>query len=375
MPYEEALQKKLEELKQEYAKTKYNKATDKHLGLLRARMAKIRRELELIKVRKSKKGIGFGVRKSGDATVVLVGFPTAGKSSLLERLTNAKAKITGHAFTTLEVIPGVLYYNGAHIQILDIPGLIEGAHIGKGEGIKVASVIRIADLLVFVIDINAQNQLEVLLEELDQLGIKVNKQRPAISLEKTDKGGIEINSQISSETKREITELLNGMGIYNAKVSVPQGTDIDEIEDALFESTTYVKGIVALNKIDIAENGFEEEAKKIEEKHKMKVVPISAKEGTNIEVLKQAIFEEVGLIRVYLQPKTGAEKVNAGEPMVVKRGSTVLEVAKKLNSKTAQALRFAYVTGKSVKFARQKVGREHVLEDEDVVTLVYDRHL
>jgi Predicted GTPase len=228
---------------------------------------------------------------------------------------------------------------------------------------------------VFVIDINAQNQLEVLLEELDQLGIKVNKQRRAISLEKTDKGGIEINSQISSETKREITELLNGIGIYNAKVSVPQGTDIDEIEDALFESNTYVKGIVALNKIDIAENGFEEEAKKIEEKHKMKVVPISAKEGTNIEALKQAIFEEVGLIRVYLQPKTGAEKVNAGEPMVVKRGSTVLEVAKKLNSKTAQALRFAYVTGKSVKFARQKVGREHVLEDEDVVTLVYDRHL
>ena len=116
-----ALQKELEELQKEYAKTKDNKATNKYVGLLRAKMARVRRALA---ERKSKKGTGFGVKKSGDATVVLVGFPNAGKSSLINRITDANSKVAGYAFTTLGTIPGMLEYNGASIQVLDVPGLI-----------------------------------------------------------------------------------------------------------------------------------------------------------------------------------------------------------------------------------------------------------
>ena len=76
MADKQAMQERLEELKDEYAKTKDNKATNKYVGLLRAKMAKLRKALA---ERKSKKGTGFSIKKSGDATVVLVGFPNAGK--------------------------------------------------------------------------------------------------------------------------------------------------------------------------------------------------------------------------------------------------------------------------------------------------------
>lgn len=90
-------------------------------------------------------GVGFDVSKSGDARVALVGFPSVGKSTFLSKITKTKSEAAAYSFTTLTAIPGVLEYGGAEIQILDLPGIIEGASEGKGRGRQVISAAKVCD--------------------------------------------------------------------------------------------------------------------------------------------------------------------------------------------------------------------------------------
>ena len=103
------------------------------MGLLKAKLAKLRTQL-LEPDSSGAKGEGFDVKKSGDARVVLIGFPSVGKSTLLSTITDTKSVAAGYEFTTLTCIPGVIHYNGTNIQLLDLPGIIEGAARGEGRG-------------------------------------------------------------------------------------------------------------------------------------------------------------------------------------------------------------------------------------------------
>ncbi len=368
MPADEGLKNKLTELEEQYSKTKYNKATNKYLGILRAKMARIRKEMA---TKKGFGGTGFAVKKTGDATVVLVGFPNAGKSSLLKVLTNVESKVAGYAFTTVEVIPGMMEYNGAKIQILDLPGLISGAHEGRGEGTKIASVIRTSDQLLFLVDVNKVDQLYELIAELNMLGIRPNRSVPAIRIERKLSGGIAIAANRHRiPEKNLIVGILNEFSIYNGDIYFYEDSTADDVVDILSGNVAYIGGIVALNKIDtIDEKALQRIKSDIETKTRMKVVPISAMRDTNIEMLKESLFARLGLIRIYLKPRDGDPDFS--KPMIVRRSSNVMDVAKAIHSKTAKDLRYAYVEGRSVKFKNQKVGPEHVLMDEDVVTLIY----
>ena len=158
-------EEEIREIEEEISRTKYNKATQKHIGVLKAKLARLR-EGDEVEARKSKAGAGYSVKKSGDATVLLVGFPSVGKSTLLNCLTNADSRVGHYDFTTLDVVPGVLEYNGARIQVFDVPGMVEGASRGKGRGKEILSVIRSADLVVIIVEAGKPGQIESLRKEL-----------------------------------------------------------------------------------------------------------------------------------------------------------------------------------------------------------------
>lgn len=171
---------KIKEIEDEIARTQKNKATEYHLGLLRSKLARLRMELlEPAGSKTSRPGEGFDVMKSGDARVALIGFPSVGKSTLLNKLTDTASEAAAYEYTTLTAIPGVLEYDGARIQLLDLPGIIEGAAQGRGRGKQVVSVAKTADLVLIMLDATKSAQQRPQLEkELEDVGIRLNKTRP-----------------------------------------------------------------------------------------------------------------------------------------------------------------------------------------------------
>lgn len=360
---------KIKAIQEEMRKTQVNKATEHHLGLLKAKLARLRRELEEGKQRKvgKAKGESFDIKRAGDATVVLIGLPSVGKSTLLNRLTNAKSKIATYQFTTLTVVPGMMEYRGARIQILDLPGIIEGASTGKGLGKRVLSVARNADLVLLVLDVFNPNQTELLKKELNNIGIKVDEKPPDVVIEKTTSGGITVSAQVKLKkiSEKLIKDILRVYDVHNARVIVREDINDEQLIDILVGNRTYVPSLTVLNKIDLVNQGFINE---IKNNVKIDFIPISADANVNIEALREAIFNKLNFMRIYMRPKNGEPDFK--EPLITRNGSTILEVCNKIHRNMKEEFRYAMVWGSSVKFGGQKVGINHVLHDEDVLTIV-----
>lgn len=363
------VEERIAEIEEELQKTVYNKATQYHIGKLKAKLAQLKEE-EIKRRSSGKKGEGYAVKKTGDATVVLVGYPSVGKSTLLNTLTDAESRVAAYEFTTLTVVPGMMDYEGMKIQILDIPGIIAGAAEGRGRGKEVLSIVRNADLILILLDATNIKHLQSIEKELYSAGIRINQNPPRVSIQKLDRGGVAVvaNTKLTRIDKRTVREILNVYGIHNASVAIHEDITDDQFIDVIARNRVYIPALVIINKIDML---GPEELAAVRKQMGPDVVEISAEKGINIDELKRRIFQKLEVIRVYTR-KYG-EKTPSPDPMILKKGSTVKDACEAIHRDIMAKFKYATVVGKSARFPEQVVGPSHVLADGDVITIVTSR--
>jgi len=357
---------KIKQIEEEMRRTQVNKATERHLGVLKARLARLKRMLE---EQASKKGTGtddgYSIKKDGDATIVLVGLPSVGKSTLLNHLTGSNSKVAAYDFTTLTVIPGILNHKGARIQVLDIPGIIKGASEGKGLGKRVLSATRSADLLLVTLDVFNPDAKETLLDEVRAIGIRPDAAHPRVAIEKRLSGGVTVTDLVgvTGVDEEGVKQVLREYGQPNAHVTIREDINYDQLIDVLMKNRLYIPTLTVVNKIDMVDQSYLSD---LNESLKFEFLPISADNDVNLEQLKDQIFRKLDFIRIYMMPK--GQKPDYEEPMIIRRGSTVEDVADKVHRKLKEELRYTRIWGRSVRFGGQKVGLTHPPMDEDIIT-------
>jgi len=365
------IEKQIKEIEDEIFNTQKNKATEHHIGKLKAKLAKLRDEVDKRKGAGGK-GKGFAIKKSGDATVGLIGFPSIGKSTLMNQLTDADSRVGSYDFTTINVIPGMMNYNGARIQLLDFPGLISGASEGKGRGREILSAIRNVDLVLFMIDAQHENHLELMALELYKAGLRLNQRKPDIVIKKTGQGGVNVTAAVRlTNINEDLIKTIASEYVVNANIIVRDDITEDQLIDVFIQNTVYVPAIVIINKIDLVSRDLlNKQIKKIKGKS-WKLIEISALNAKGLDKLKDHIFSELKLIRVYMKPVS--KQVDYNEPLILRQGNTVEDACFRLHREFKNKFRYATVTGPSAKHASQKVGLEHKLKDKDVLTIVTSR--
>ena len=355
---------KIRELEELISKSKYNKKTQHAIGLYKAQLARLK-EKQRARSSSGKKGEGYAVRKTGDGTVVLLGFPSVGKSTLLNALTNANSPVGAYAFTTLTVIPGTLNHKHAKIQILDVPGIVHGAAAGTGRGKEVLAVIRNADLVLFLVDVFHPEHYEAMQNEVYDADVRINQTAPDVKIVKTARGGINIGTtvKLTKIDKKTIESMLKEFRINNATIVIREDISADQLIDVVEGNKVYIRGLVVLNKMDMVKK---EELDKVKGKISPDVC-ISAEKNINMEELMELIYKKLRIIRIYL--KEYNKKADLVEPMIMWENSTLKDLCLKMHKDFSEKFKFARIWGSS-KFPGQHITKlNYELKDKDIVEL------
>jgi small GTP-binding protein len=358
------------DIEAEIARTQKNKATNSHLGLLRAKLSKLKSEVVGEANKKAGGGgEGFDVAKTGDSRVGLIGFPSVGKSTLLTKLTGTESEAASYEFTTLTCVPGTFRHKGAKVQLLDLPGIIEGAKEGKGRGKQVIAVALTCSLLCIVLDImKPLTHRRIIEKELEGFGIRLNKKRPEIMFKKKDKGGMAISVSPGYKLKgldeETICAICKEYKIANATISFRCNATADDLIDVIEGNRRYVPGLYILNKVDQVT---------LEELDIISQLPnsvcVSAHKEWNLDGCIDRMWEMMDFVRVYTKPKGAIPDYNA--PVILPRDRCKVEdLCGRLHRDLIKSFKNALVWGQSTKHNPQRVGRDHTLCDEDVIQII-----
>ena len=240
----------------------------------------------------------IAVRREGAAQICLVGPPNVGKSSVLQALSDIQIRTGDYAFTTLRPVPALTRIGGVLVQLVEIPGLIEGASEDRGGGRALLGVLRSADAIVYCCRASSDPvELAAVRHEVALAGIE----KPAI------------------------------LAVTRA----------DEADPGAFDR-------VAAAFPDLA------------------AVRVSVLDDAALDAFREAVWQLTGLIRVRLR----TNGVTEDEPLALEPGSTVTDVADSVHHDLAASFAGARVWGPSARFDGQRVGRDHAVQDGDVVEIL-----
>ncbi len=369
-------QEKLEKLQEFLSLIPKHKGTEKLCAQTKTKIATLRREIEEKKrQRKGHGGSKFFLEKEGAAQIVLLGQTKSGRSSLLTSITNAKTEVSDYPYTTREPVPGMLQFEDLQFQIVEAPALLDGSSTGESWGQQTLGLARNADGIILMINLqdDTGKQLEAIQNELEKARIVIQKPKARVDIQRKHVGaGLRIIAvgKLVNCNLRDVENLLKGYRIIDATVKIYGEATLDDVEDAIFESTTYRPAILVANKADAPEA-----TKNLQELRRvitansanMTIIPVSCKTRRGLEKLGPAIFKALEIIRVYT--KEPNDRAPSGNPFILKRSSTVGDLARQIHSDFIERFAYARVWGKRLPFSPQKVGSSFALDDKDVVEL------
>jgi hypothetical protein len=288
-----------------------HKGTEKIRGQLKSRMAKLKEELQR-RPTLGRAEQAFNIKAEGAAQVVLLGPPNSGKSTLFSQVTQALSEVADYPFTTQKPIPGMMKFENLQVQLVDTPP-IQLDHVEPG----FSNLIRNADALLLLVDLTEDPvfQMEIVLEELNQMKIKVV-----------------------------------------GKKGIPR----------LEEGWAFQRSLLLGNKCDVKNAMVGYRALETRFGDAFPILPISAKEGMNFDELKREVYQLLDIIRVYT--KIPGKEPDRTEPVILKKGSTIEDVALSIHKDFVAKLRYAKIWG-SGKFDGQMVKKDYRVNEGDVIEL------
>lgn len=366
-------EEKIEKLREFLSLVPKHKGTENLRAQVKRKIATLRREIaEKKRKRAGKGGPRFFVEKEGDAQIVILGPTNVGRSSLLSLLTNAKVEISSYQYTTREPTPGMFQHQNLQFQMVEAPALMEGSADGGAWGLQTLAAARNADGLILMVDLSQDpvEQFSMISRELERARILTREPKARIEIERKHVGAglrIIVLGRLLDCTLRDLEQLFKGYRIRDATVKIRGEATLDDVEDAIFEGTVYRPAIVIANKADIpgAARRFEQLKGFVE--GKMKTLTVSCQARSGLEKLGSEIFEMLNIIRVYT--KEPSKRFPSDKPFTIRRGSTVLDLARRIHSDFYEQFSYAKVWSRRLRFSPQKVGGSFILEDGDTVEI------